>query len=167
VSDSICANCRRAQAGYQAGPCSCTLHEQDVIRFVLGANGKAPTRAHQGDAGWDLYVSQDTFILPGTLADVHTDLYVALPPGYWAHLLSRSSTSRRYGLQVVPAVIDNGYRGELFVAVWNMSPETVKVSRHQRLAQIVPHKLAAVTWEPVTFLPDSERGTGGFGSSGT
>jgi dUTP pyrophosphatase len=88
-----------------------------------------------------LYVSRPAVVGPGELVEIHTDIRVALPPGYWAHLLGRSSTPRRYGLQVIEAVIDNGYRGEMFIAVRSFSERTIDIEPGMRLAQLIPHKI--------------------------
>lgn len=101
----------------------------------------------------------------GALRDVPTGLYVALPPGYWGHLVSRSSTPRKWGVHVVDAVIDNGYRGELFIGVRNPG-NGVQIPKHTRLAQLIVRKMVAVEWEEATSFPPSARGRGGFGSTG-
>lgn len=135
-------------------------------RLEKGGHPRPPTKSYDGDAGWDLYTSKDTTFLPGGFTNVPTEIAVALPNGIWGHLLGRSSTIRRYGLRVEPAVIDNGYRGELFIGVWNHGSEAITVEAGARLAQLVLAEIVPVQWIGIEALPPSERGWAGLGSSG-
>lgn len=130
---------------------------------------RMPIRAHSDDAGWDLFVSQDVTIAPHAFQDVPSGVSVELPNGYWGLLTGRSSTIRRRGLLVVQGVIDTGYRGELFSAVWNLTSEPVTLKRGERVAQLIllPNATAqSVLVQKHDELATSERGFGGFGSSG-
>lgn len=142
----------------------------NVIKFTLNEEiGKPsiPMRAYGGDAGWDLYTSRPVVIPPHTFKDVHVDVSVALPQGLWAMIVGRSSTIRKHGLRVETAIIDNGYRGELFVGVWNLSDNAVEINEGVRLAQFIPFELINMKWEYTEGpLPPSERGVKSFGSSG-
>ncbi len=138
---------------------------RNIVAFTL-KGGRQPSRPYPGDAGWDLYTSETSIIPAGGFMDLHTGLYISLPPGHWGHLLPRSSTLREYGLHIVPAVIDNGYRGEVFVAAHNPNMRPIMIECGCRLAQLIPHRIAEVEWIEVKHLPNSSRGTGGFGSSG-
>ncbi len=143
------------------------LAGKTVLYTSYDGRGMVPVRAHEGDAGWDLYTSQDVRIPPNSFTDVHVDLAIALPPGVWAMITGRSSTIRKYKLRVETAIIDNGYRGEMYVGVWNHNNKSIFIRRGTRLAQVILFRLVTVRrWKKVKKLPPSSRGTGGFGSSG-
>lgn len=138
------------------------------IDFELGENAKAPFKKHHGDAGWDLYISRDCDIPAGATVDVHTDIKIDMPPYLYGRITGRSSTLRKHRLLVNEAIIDNGYTGELFICVHNMSNEMFHVKRGMRLAQIIFHTIEDVRWSQVDeILPAAgKRGNEGFGSTG-
>lgn len=125
-----------------------------------------PHRSYPGDCGYDLYVSHDTEILPLSFADVPTNIRVALPPNVWGLIMGRSSAIRSRGLVVLPGILDNGYRGPLFTAVYNICAFDVLVEQGQRLGQLVLMPLVAATPQWVGWMPDTDRGSSGFGSTG-
>lgn len=127
-----------------------------------------PTRAHEDDAGYDLYASEARNIAPGEFADIPTGIAVQLPLGTWGLLTGRSSTLRKRGLLVNQGIIDHGYRGELFAGVQNLSGQPVQVLPGERLAQLIimPNLTEMTEMLEVQQLADHERGTNGFGSSG-
>lgn len=145
-----------------------------VFRVDSARGGQMPLRAHVGDAGFDLYVSQTLEVAPGEFVDVPSAVHVALPPGSWAYLVGRSSTWRHKRLHVEPGVIDNGYRGELFAGVHNPNPFPVRIERGERLAQLIPMPLSVMGAREVderAFLAfdrahPTDRGRNGFGSTG-
>lgn len=129
-----------------------------------------PTTAHEGDAGLDLRAWADLVVDPGRRALVPTGLAVAIPEGHAGLVLPRSGLASRTGLTLAnaPGLIDAGYRGELKVAVVNLDrDEPVKISRGDRIAQLVVIPFLPVEPVAVNELPPSTRGEGGFGSSGT
>lgn len=125
-----------------------------------------PSRAYSGDAGWDLYTCARTVIPARNRAIVPTGINAAIPHGFWAHILTRSSTLKKHGLQVISAVIDSGFRGELYVQVYNPQDQDVLVEVGTRLAQIIISEVESMRWSEVDYLPPGSRGTSGFGSSG-
>lgn len=136
----------------------------------LGQGGTLPSRVHAGDAGFDLYVSEQQEVGPGQFVDIHCDIRVQMPVNMWAMIVGRSSTLRKRGLLVAQGIIDSGYRGELFCGVWNLTQEPVAVRDGERLAQLIPFKLDAGQVQLATGLVDAGpdgRGVLGFGSSGT
>lgn len=136
-----------------------------VIEFTLEVGAAAPHRSHMGDAGWDLYAIKGVSIPPGMFRRIHTGVNIAPPEGIWMFLTGRSSSLIR-GLWVAPAVIDQGYRGELFITALNMGQTTEKIKAGERIAQLVPYNLVPVAWQRSFELPPSERGENGVGSTG-
>lgn len=129
-----------------------------------------PERAHPGDAGLDLRSAVDVEVAPGERAMVPTGLAVAIPDGFAGLVLPRSGLASAYGLTMAnaPGLIDAGYRGEVICAVVNLDRnEPVKIARGDRIAQLVV--VAVPDLDPVLVdeLPQSTRGDGGFGSTGT
>jgi dUTP pyrophosphatase len=128
-----------------------------------------PTRAHEGDAGLDLYAAEEAHMGPGERWGVGTGIAVEIPAGHAGLVLPRSGLAREHGITLVnsPGLIDAGYRGEVRVLLLNTDPaETVKIEVGARIAQLVLTPI--VLAEPVesTTLSESARGEGGFGSSG-
>ena len=130
---------------------------------------RMPIRAHCDDAGWDLYVSQTVTVPPHGFMDVPSGVSIQLPNGYWGMLTGRSSTIRKRGLLVVQGIIDTGYTGELFSAVWNLTAEPVTLTRGERVAQLIilPNSTAQTVMVQAETLDETTRGWAGFGSSGT
>ena len=135
----------------------------------LHPDAQLPSRAHAGDAGLDLHSVEDVQVAPGERAMVPTGLSVAIPEGHAGLVLPRSGLASRRGLTLAnaPGLIDAGYRGEIICAVVNHDREhTVHISIGDRIAQllVVPFAALAPAWSEE--LPVSDRGEGGFGSSG-
>jgi dUTP pyrophosphatase len=128
---------------------------------------EAPTRAHETDAGWDLMTIEPAVVRPGERVLVRTGIAIAMPPGWWGRIVGRSSTWHNWQLQVTEGVIDAGYRGELFIGLYNPGMGPCRVPEGHRLAQLIFLPVPAVHWQERPELPDSERGDNGFGSSGS
>jgi len=128
-----------------------------------------PSYARPHDAGVDLACTTDVLLGPGERAVVGTGVAVALPPGYAGFVHPRSGLAARAGLSVVntPGTIDAGYRGEIQVCLINHDPrEELRLRRGDRIAQLVVQRVEHVTFVEVAALPPSERGAGGYGSTG-
>ena len=128
-----------------------------------------PHYALASDAGLDLHASQRVVIEPGARALVGTGLAVAIPTGWAGLVLPRSGLALRHGVTVLnaPGLIDAGYRGEVKVLLVNHDPHaTATVERGERVAQLIVQTVASVELVEVDELPASERGGGGFGSTG-
>ena len=128
-----------------------------------------PAYAHPGDAGADLVAGVDVTLAPGERALVPTGIAIALPEGYAAFVHPRSGLAARHGLSIVntPGTVDAGYRGEIKVLLINHDPvEAITLRRGDRIAQLVIQRVERARFEPVTALPDSVRGGGGYGSTG-
>jgi len=135
----------------------------------LKPEARLPTRAHEGDAGLDLYACEAAHLGPGERWSVGTGLGVEIPPDHAGLVLPRSGLARKHGIALVnaPGLIDSGYRGELRVLLLNTDPaETFRVEPGDRIAQLVIVPIATTEPLEVEALSDSARATGGFGSSG-
>ena len=129
-----------------------------------------PLRGHDDDAGFDLYVSRDTWVPAGEFVDIPSNTAAHIPDHTWGYLTGRSSTLRKKGLLVNPGVIDAGYRGELFAGVQNMTGEPVLVKAGERVAQLIILANGSEPFEPVQidrFESETARGENGFGSTGS
>jgi dUTP diphosphatase len=129
-----------------------------------------PSYARPGDAGLDLAAAVDAEVGPGERAMIPTGVAVAIPPGHAGLVLPRSGLASRVGLTLAnsPGLIDAGYRGEVTCAVVNLDRErTVSIKRGDRIAQLVIVAVPSVEPNWTEELPPSERGEGGFGSSGS
>jgi len=126
---------------------------------------RLPKGQYSDDAGYDLYVSNDTTIPAGAVGEVPSGIILDPRTKIWFEIKARSSTFRKRGLEVQDAVIDRGYRGEMFAIVYNPSDKPIEVKKGERICQIVPHRLIPCKF---TFgdLSQSDRGIEGFGSSG-
>jgi len=128
-----------------------------------------PSRAHEGDAGLDLYACESAHIGPGERWGVGTGVGVEIPEGHAGLVLPRSGLARDHGIALVnaPGLIDSGYRGELRVLLLNTDPaETFRVEPGDRIAQLVLTPIASAEPVEADALTESARGQGGFGSSG-
>lgn len=142
----------------------------DVLLTRLDPEVPVPDYSHVGDAGTDLVITRDLVLDPGERAVVGTGIAIALPVGYAAFVHPRSGLAAHTGLGIVnaPGTIDAGYRGELRVCLVNHDlREPVVLHRGDRIAQLVVQRVERVAFREVTELPESSRGTGGYGSTGT
>ena len=136
----------------------------------LDPDAVLPARAHAGDAGLDLRSAVDVEVAPGDRALVPTGVAVAIPDGHAGLVLPRSGLASKHGLTIAnaPGLIDAGYRGEVICAVVNLDRGTpVRISKGDRIAQLVVVAVPELPPEWVEELPSSTRGQGGFGSTGT
>ncbi|MEX2107303.1 MAG: dUTP diphosphatase [Solirubrobacterales bacterium] len=128
-----------------------------------------PSRAHEGDAGLDLYAHEAAHLGPGERWSIGTGIAVEIPDGHAGLVLPRSGLARDHGIALVnsPGLIDSGYRGEVRVLLLNTDPaETFRIAPGDRIAQLVVVPIASVEPVEVDGLTESARGDGGFGSSG-
>jgi dUTP pyrophosphatase len=128
-----------------------------------------PNYAHPGDAGADLHSSQALVLAPGERALVGTGVSIALPDGFAAFVVPRSGLAFKHGITIVnaPGTVDAGYRGEIKVTLLNTDQSTpYAIAVGDRIAQIIVMPVTRATFIPVDRLPGSQRGEGGFGSTG-
>lgn len=129
-----------------------------------------PHYAHHGDAGLDLHAVESAVIAPGDRALVRTGVAVAIPEGFAGFVMPRSGRALREGLSVVnaPGLIDSHYRGEIAVILLNTdSRSSIEVTRGDKIAQLVVQRVERVNLIEVDQLDETQRGEGGFGSSGS
>lgn len=129
-----------------------------------------PAYATGGAAGADLRAAVDTpmTLAPGERAAVPTGIAIALPHGYECQIRPRSGLALRHGISMVnsPGTIDEDYRGEIQVLMINLGAEPFTINRGERIAQMVIARYERAVWQLVESLAESERGAGGFGSTG-
>ena len=128
-----------------------------------------PARAHDDDAGLDLYACEAVTVWAGARASVRTGIALEIPPGHAGLVLPRSGLAARHGIALVnsPGLIDSGYRGEVRVLLLNTDDDShFEVAPGDRIAQLVVAAVAAPAVVEVQELAESVRGAGGFGSSG-
>ncbi|MCR3718419.1 MULTISPECIES: dUTP diphosphatase [Prauserella salsuginis group] len=128
-----------------------------------------PSYARPDDAGADLVTTRDVVLAPGERAVVGTGVAIALPSGYAGFVHPRSGLAARVGLSIVntPGTIDAGYRGEIKVCLVNLDPaEPVELTRGDRIAQLIVQRVSRAEFVEVDELEPTERGTGGYGSTG-
>jgi dUTP pyrophosphatase len=133
-----------------------------------------PQYAKAGDAGMDVRAyftneSRGIELVSGARAIIPTGIKVAIPRGYEIQVRPRSGLAIKEGLTVLnaPGTIDSGYRGEIGVILYNANPNSVKVQHGDRVAQLVLSKVPSIVWSEVENLSETDRGEGGFGSTGT
>jgi dUTP pyrophosphatase len=140
-----------------------------VLLQRLDGDLPVPSYARPGDAGADLVTTVDLTLAPGERRTVPTGVAVALPEGFAGFVHPRSGLAARHGLTVVnaPGTVDSGYRGEIHVTLLNTdASQAIVLQRGDRIAQLVVQPVVQVEFTEVASLPESARGTGGFGSTG-
>jgi dUTP pyrophosphatase len=142
-----------------------------VIKLLvkrLDPSVSLPRYAREGDAGLDLAAAHDIALEPNGRALVATGLAVAIPAGFAGLVLPRSGLARTLGVTVLnaPGLVDSGYRGELKVLLVNHGEQSITLRRGERIAQLVIQPVQSAELVEVSELPASQRGAGGFGSTG-
>lgn len=140
------------------------------IKVVNRGHQPLPAYATAQSAGMDLRanISEPVLLRPMERKLIPTGLFIALPPGYEAQVRPRSGLALKRGITVLnaPGTIDADYRGEVCVILVNLGADDFVVERGERIAQLVLAKHEVIEWEEASELADSERGAGGFGSTG-
>ena len=143
------------------------------VKVSIQRSGRArefplPAYATQGSAGVDLRASEPCVIPPGGRALVPTGLRIALPEGYEAQVRPRSGLALKHGVTLLnsPGTIDSDYRGEIGVILINLGQEPFSIQPGDRIAQMVFAPVTRGVWDEVETLDETERGAGGFGSTG-
>ena len=140
------------------------------VKIVNKSRHQLPTYATVGSAGMDLKAntSEPITLKPMDRYLFPTGIYIQLPEGYEAQIRPRSGLAVKYGITVTnaPGTVDADYTGEVGVSLINLSNETFVIQPGERIAQMVIAKYEKITWNEVTTLDETERGSGGFGSTG-
>lgn len=145
------------------------MSDNTQIKFVkLNENAKAPIRKHQDDAGADLASIEDITLAVGESRLVSTGIAIELPAHCLGYITPRSGLAAKHGLSIVnaPGLIDTGYRGEIKVCLINLGTEPFHISVGDRIAQLVVQRYEPTEFVETDSFSDTERGDGGFGSTG-
>ncbi|SRR3989339_766097 len=134
----------------------------------LSSDAIIPKYAHSGDAGLDLYSTEDKTLNAGEYALIPTGIAISIPLGYEAQVRPKSGLSANFGISVLntPGTVDSNYRGEIKVILINLSKQTYKVEKGKKIAQMVFNRVEEAVFNEVSELDDTSRGSGGFGSTG-
>ncbi|XP_057636959.1 deoxyuridine 5'-triphosphate nucleotidohydrolase, mitochondrial [Chionomys nivalis] len=137
------------------------------LRFVrLSEHATAPTRGSARAAGYDLYSAYDYTVAPMEKAVVKTDIQIAVPSGCYGRVAPRSGLAVKHFIDVGAGVIDEDYRGNVGVVLFNFGKEKFEVKKGDRIAQLICERIFYPDLEEVETLDNTERGSGGFGSTG-
>jgi len=132
----------------------------------LSEDAFVPTRGSSGAAGYDLYSSENSFVEPMNKKLIKTDISVAIPSGHYGRIAPRSGLAHKHFIDVGAGVIDEDYRGNVGVILFNHSRNKFIISKGERIAQLILEKISTPEIEEVEELPSTDRGSGGFGSTG-
>lgn len=135
------------------------------MKVMLDPSAKMPTRAHEHDAGLDLYAPHDVVIYSSDSEIVDTGVHVQIPAGYVGDIKSKSGLMTKYNI-ITDGTIDSGYTGSIAVKLFNLGHCAVRIEKGQKMAQLVLKKIITPSLVLVDELEDTERGEGGFGSTG-
>lgn len=140
-------------------------NEKLKLKIMLDAGAKVPTRAHEADAGLDIYAATDGVVPSGGSCTFDTGVHAEIPSGYVGMLKSKSGLNCKHGI-VSEGVIDAGYTGSIVVKLYNHGASPYTVKSGEKISQLVILPIITPEPEVVDRLADTERGTGGFGSTG-
>lgn len=132
----------------------------------LDPSAKLPSYAYMGDAGMDVFSVEDTAIAPGEKVAIRTGLKFAVPRGYAGFIWDKSGLALKHHLKTMAGVLDSNYRGELLVVLTNLGKAEYKVEKGSKIAQLVIKPVENPEIIESKIDDETERGTGGFGSSG-
>jgi dUTP pyrophosphatase len=132
----------------------------------LGYDSILPTRGSDGAVGYDLYSNCDGVIAKGKRGVVSTGIAISLPPGVYGRVAPRSGLAMKNGIQIGAGVIDPDYTGEISVIIFNMGDTDFEVKKGDRVAQLILERCETPPVEEISLLEETERGDGGFGSTG-
>ena len=135
------------------------------MKIVLDPGAKMPTRAHETDAGLDLYSPIDAVVYHDDSLTIDTGVHVAIPTGYVGMIKSKSGLNVKYSI-TSEGVIDCGYTGSIAVKLYNHGKAAVRIEEGQKISQLVILPIITPELELVDSLEETDRGNGGFGSTG-
>ncbi|XP_072349111.1 deoxyuridine 5'-triphosphate nucleotidohydrolase-like [Scyliorhinus torazame] len=142
--------------------------EKPRLRFArLSENARTPTRGSERAAGFDLYSAYNYMVPAQDKVIVKTDIQIAVPSGFYGRVAPRSGLAAKYFIDVGAGVIDEDYRGNVGVILFNFGKEPFEVKKGDRIAQLICERICYPELEELKTLDETERGAGGFGSTGT
>lgn len=148
-------------------PAQLTSDEQDLLSFKrLDPGAVLPTRGSAAAAGLDIYSIEAVAIEPKQRALVRTGLAAAIPEGYYGRIAPRSGLATQKGLDTLAGVIDADYRGEIRCLLYNAGDETISLPAQSKICQLIIEKIITPTAVWATEISETDRGSGGFGSTG-
>ncbi|WP_066663268.1 MULTISPECIES: dUTP diphosphatase [unclassified Sphingomonas] len=139
-----------------------------LMRLPHGEGLPLPAYATAGAAGMDVVAAEDLILAPGARHAVATGFAIAIPPGFEVQVRPRSGLALKHGITCLntPGTIDEDYRGEVKVILANLGDQPFTIARGERIAQLVPAPVQRALFEEVAVLDETDRGSGGFGSTG-
>jgi len=132
----------------------------------LDPSAKIPSYAYEGDAGMDLFSIENTVIAPGEKTTIRTGLKLAIPQGYAGFVWDKSGLALKHHLKTMAGVVDSNYRGELLVVLTNLGKDEYNIEKGSKIAQLVIKSVENPDIEEGEIGDETDRGEGGFGSSG-
>lgn len=137
----------------------------EVMKIKLDTGAKMPVSAHEADAGYDLYARESKTIPAHGSASFDTGVHIQIPVGYVGFLKSKSGLNVKHGI-ISDGTIDSGYTGSIVAKLYNLSDVDYTVNAGDKITQIVFQQIAKPKFEEVEAFEETERGNGGFGSTG-
>ncbi|XP_078055974.1 deoxyuridine 5'-triphosphate nucleotidohydrolase, mitochondrial isoform X1 [Mustelus asterias] len=151
-----------------ASPAKRPREEKPRLRFArLTENARSPSRGSKLAAGFDLYSAYDYVVHAQDKVIVKTDIQIAVPSGFYGRVAPRSGLAAKHFIDVGAGVIDEDYRGNVGVILFNFGKEPFEVKKGDRIAQLICERICYPELEELKTLDETERGAGGFGSTGT
>lgn len=136
------------------------------MKIALDTGAYEPEKAHESDAGYDLRTPKDWMILPGESTVIYTGVHMAIPKGYFGKLESKSGLMTKHDVICEGGVIDSGYTGGIAVKLRNNGKEAYRFKAGDKIVQLIIQPCMSLKMEVVSKLDGTERGDGGFGSTG-
>lgn len=136
------------------------------MKVKLDEGAHMPTKAHKADAGYDLYAAHSKYILSGGSAVIDTGVHLNIPEGFFGLVAGRSGLNFKESIICPQGTIDAGYTGSIKVKLYNLQQESRMIMKGDRIAQIIFMRCHSPEFEVVDELAETDRGEGGFGSSG-
>jgi dUTP pyrophosphatase len=150
--------------GFKFEPVS--MKEERKVKYYLDEGGFEPVRGHFEDAGMDIRTPEDVVIRAHDSAVIHTKLHIEIPVGFYGKLESKSGLHVKHDIVCLGGTIDSGYTGEVVVKLYNLGPEMYKFKAGDKIVQMVIMPCLLEEWVQDDNFAESERGNGGFGSTG-
>jgi len=143
------------------------LEPEEISVVLFSENAEVPTKAHEEDAGFDLYSPVNFKVMPQSKTKINLEFGLSIPKGFYGQMKDRSSLANK-DLHVLGGVIDSGYQGPVQLILWNLGHEARRFDVGDKVAQLVILPVPSMTMKQVdSFDTTTQRGTGGFGSTGT